>query len=363
MRVYEGNGIGDMYFQLIRDLTNSGRGIVVRGHECIESKEPVTLVYRNPGACWMCIPGRKFNPFFALAEVVWILSGRGDVDWICYFNENMRMFQDGDNPQFHGAYGTRIFKWSNLGSQPTRETFLHIDQLSYALFKLRKDSFTRQAVISIWDPVLDNLMVSKDYPCNNLVYFSLRDGVLDMTVVIRSNDLVWGVPYNAVQFTHLLAYTAGNLQVKMGTLTYVIQNLHYYMHLYTQTLATLLEAAFSGGQIISEKIPGFDVVDHRTFVHTKTGVDYILDRKLCWPAPAETSFHYWTGTIPFVLWIYRAIKEQKIWDVGQIDFIAERISGFGDPLKAMILDFYQGSKNQTAKEVVFACRSTLAREE
>lgn len=356
MKVYEGNGIGDMYFQLIRDLTNGGRGIVVRGQECIEFKEPVTLVYKNPGACWMSIPGRKFNPFFALAEVVWILSGRGDVDWICYFNKNMKMFQDGNNPEFHGAYGRRIFDW------PTGNMTL-LNQMDHALRKIREDSYTRQSVISLWDPVRDNIYKSKDYPCNNLVYFSLRDGVLDMTVVIRSNDLVWGVPYNAVQFTHLLAYAAGNLQVKMGTLTYVIQNLHYYMHLYKPTIATLLERAFSGGQIISEKIAGFDVVDHRTFMRTKTGVDYIIDRKSVWPAPVETSFHYWTGTIPFVLWIYRAIKEQKVWDVGQIEFIAENISGFGDPLKAMILDFYQGSKSQTAKEVVFACRSTLSHEE
>ena len=356
MRVYEGNGIGDVYFQLIRDLTNSGRGIVVRERECIEFKEPVTLVYKNPGACWMCIPGRKFNPFFALAEVVWILSGRGDVDWICYFNKNMRMFQDGDNPEFHGAYGTRIFKWPHYNLWP-------VDQLGHALLKLERDSFTRQAVISMWDPVRDNLVEeSKDYPCNNLVYFSLRDGILDMTVTIRSNDLVWGVPYNAVQFTHLLAYAAGRLKAKMGTLTYVIQNLHYYMHLYTQTLATLLERAFSGEHIISEKIAGFDVVDQPTFLETKSGVDFVIGRKACWPAPLVSPFNYWTGVIPLVLWIYHVIREQKVWDTGQIDLVADSISGFGDPLKAMILDFYQGSKNQTAKEIVYACRSKLSHE-
>src|SRR5271167_1899813 len=110
MKVYTGAGLGDFYFALIREITEHGKKIVTRGQTCLELPESVCLEYTRPGYCWMRIPGRKFNPFFALAEVMWILSGNGNVEWISYFNKQMLAYSDGKE-DFHGAYGLRIRKW------------------------------------------------------------------------------------------------------------------------------------------------------------------------------------------------------------------------------------------------------------
>lgn len=259
MRVYRGRGLGDIYYSLIRDIS-AGREVTIRGHRLKEIEGPVTLCYTEPGACFMPIPGRKFNIFFALAEVMWMWSGRGDVEWISHYNSNMKSFQDGDNPEFHGAYGLRVRKWKPYWG--LSDTASEVDQLEEAIKKIVVDPFTRQAVISLWHPAYDNgSPPTKDTPCNNLVYFSLRDGKLDMTVVIRSNDVIWGTPYNVCQFSHLQAIAVGMLRqeldqtsgsgepprekdkVQIGTLTYVVQNLHYYLDQADETRELLIKKA------------------------------------------------------------------------------------------------------------------------
>jgi len=379
MKVYSGEGLGSFYYELIRDITNHGRRITTRGHDCLEMPEPVLFVYEKPGHCWMRTPGRKFNPFFALAEIVWILMGSGDVEWISYFNSNMRRFADKDQPNFHGAYGLRMRKWGNdypLYLADVEASSLEligkesapIDQIQHVVRKLREDPNSRQAVISMWDPVRDNLDKSADYPCNDLVIFSLREDVLDMTVVIRSNDVIWGTPYNAIQFSHLLSYVAGSRMVKMGKIYYFVQNLHYYFDLYKKTLATVLERAFSDDhapKLKAEVIPNFDVVSPEEFTKTLANISYIFRnyRDIKIPLPVTqvrfTGGGYWNHTIPMMIWLYTVIKSGRVSDANDLDFLAERVVSLGEPLTSLILDFYEESQNQLAREVLHSCRRTL----
>jgi len=318
----------------------------------------------------MNIPGRRFNPFFALAEVVWILSGDGNVDWISYFNSQMGEFSDGKK-DFHGAYGLRIRKWPYMRdrrfefdcgfyyAEGGREPRTDIDQLEQAIFKLKKDPQTRQAVISLWDPVRDNLDRSKDYPCNNIVYFSLRQGVLDMSVVIRSNDVIWGTPYNAVQFTHLHAYVAGCLGVQMGVFTYFIQNLHYYLDQYRETLSVLLRQAFdSDFKLQAEKHPLFrpPVLDDE-FRECNSEVHRVLHISSKYSSILGAEFHhsgYWGFIIPLMTWVYSTVKEGHVRDPHDIDRVADWLRKADSPFVELAIDFFRGSKNPIAKEVVWS---------
>jgi len=354
MKVYTGAGLGDVYYQLLRDITEHGRKIVTRGKTCLELPEPITLEYTRPGFCWMRIPGRKFNPFFALAEVMWILSGNGNVEWISYFNKRMRDYSDGKE-DFHGAYGVRIRKWIASWSN-----YAYIDQIECAVNKLRKDPFSRQAVISLWDPDRDNPhanMQSKDIPCNNLVYYSLRDEELEQTVVIRSNDVVWGTPYNAIQFTHLQALVAGMLGARMGKLTYVIQNLHYYLDEYKPTLSNLLEQAYEK-HIQAESIPSFETVSEEKFKLAAMKVNRIRrvvdNGETLWflgQENPETLGGYWGYVIPRMLLIFALIKRAYVMD-SDVDWMLNQISVLGQPLTDLIIDFYKDSANPVAQRVL-----------
>lgn len=354
MLVYEGRGLGDIYFQLIRDISQNGRKITVRGHDCLEMPEPVTLVYKEPGRCFMHIPGRKWNPFLAIAEIVWILSGNGNVDWISYFGSNMKSFQDdGSNPILHGAYGVRIRKWCSGGS-----LYQDVDQITLAAEKLKKDSCSRQAVISLWDPIKDNLIQSKDYPCNNWVGYTLRDGILDQTVVIRSNDLVWGTPYNAVQFSHLQAYMAGVIGAKVGKLTYVINNLHYYLNLYKPTLALLIEKAFStsapfvnvGFGECAQSIEGFGPFNDAEFEELRINVQRDLENDY---DKFDTTIvtNKYLAKLEEVLNLYITIKRYKD-NMAMTAACAYSISQMQPLLRNLILDFYSDSKNKLAQSII-----------
>jgi thymidylate synthase len=367
MKTYKGKGLGDMYLALVREITRNGKEIPTRHGPCLELAEPVCLEYEGPGHCWMVIPGRVFNPFFALAEVVWILSGNGNVEWISYFNSNMRKFADEGKEDFHGAYGLRIRKWPNNYC-----SWMHLDQIEWAVKKLQKDPYSRQAVISLWDPDRDNYIPSNDYPCNNLIYYRLRDGVLYQTVVQRSCDLIWGAPHNAVQFSHIHAYVAGALGARIGKLTYVIQNLHYYLELYKPTLANLIAKAFDENEqmyratVKALAVPSFSPVNERSFEIANESVNQLLSsegddlvgfyRRQRGP---KAKAYYWQALIPEMLWIYRMVKETPI---GMGLGICSYIMALPDPLCELVLMYYEDKTYGIAKEVHSTCVRMLDEE-
>jgi len=56
----------------------------------------------------------------------------------------------------------------------------------------------------------------------------LREGKLEWTQVMRSNDLVLGLPYNIVQFTSIQEILASWLGVEVGTYNHISDSLHIY---------------------------------------------------------------------------------------------------------------------------------------
>jgi thymidylate synthase len=347
MRVYSGDGIGEIYYDLVRDVTEHGRKINVRGQDCLELPGLVVLEYHKPGACWMRIPNRKWNVFLALAEIPWILSGNGNVGWISYFGSNMKSFQDGDNPEFHGAYGLRLRKWP-LYERSDRE--IEFDQISEVVRKLRVDPTTRQAVIALWDPARDN-QPSKDIPCNNMVNYTLRDGVLHQTVNIRSNDLVWGTPYNAVQFTHLHVFVAGLLGVRMGLFTYVIHNLHYYLDLYKPTLANLIEQAYTDDKLRADSISSFDIFTGSDLRFLKQDIEISLMEHVpvgCFDIPCRAIGQGYAKEIADALKLFIKVKSGFNLNTQSMEYLSE----LKQPLRDLMADFWEDSNKPGAKQVV-----------
>jgi hypothetical protein len=246
---------GSAYQELARTVRAHGVDAAPRGNAVTELRWPHIWHIVHPERWNLLIPGRKFNPFFALAEVVWMWSGKGGADFISFYNKSITQFLDQGIPYFHGSYGRRV-RMAGYDEHPFRHIPstrtqpgsngsipVVVDQLEHVIRKIQRDPHTRQAVVSLWDPVKDNLVESKDHPCNNTLYFQQRDGALNMTVVRRSNDLILGVPYNMCQFAHLQALVAGALGVEMGHYSVMANNLHYYHDLYPDTLALVQEWA------------------------------------------------------------------------------------------------------------------------
>lgn len=179
---------------------------------------PWTTVYREPEQRVIFWVERDANPFFHLAECVWMYAGRNDVAWISEFSSNIAQFSD-DGKTFNGAYGER---WRGR---------FGFDQLTAIVDNLIKRPNCRRQVLTMWsaDDLCDQA-TTKDVPCNTQAFFQINPhGFLDMMVVNRSNDMVWGTyGANAVHFSFLLEVLAARIGVPSGIYTHVSMNTHVY---------------------------------------------------------------------------------------------------------------------------------------
>jgi hypothetical protein len=194
-----------------------------RGIDTIKVPGPVSTIYRTPTRRVLFDEQRDANPFFHLMESLWILGGSNKGDLPFHYLARYKDFSD-DGVTLHGAYGARLRAWPNEHSWDGK-----IDQLLGVIDLLRSKPDSRQAVVSIWDPNRDLGTVTKDMPCNDMVMFAIEDGMLDMQVNNRSNDVIWGAyGANAVQFSMLHEIVAIACGVEIG---YYVQNSWNY-HVY-----------------------------------------------------------------------------------------------------------------------------------
>lgn len=166
--------------------------------------------------------GRPVNVAFALAEVLWILGGRQDVEMLEFYNSQIKQYSD-DGLRFNAPYGARL-----------RHTYGH-DQLEDVIRSLKENPDSRQATLVITCPAFDRNYdangekhETKDRACNLLSHLLVREGKLHWLQIVRSNDALWGTPYNWMQFMHLQEYCAANIGVEIGNYTHVAHSFHIY---------------------------------------------------------------------------------------------------------------------------------------
>lgn len=205
-----------------------------RNGPVIVAPGPVTTVFRKPRERVILWEARDANPFFHLAESLWMLAGRNDVAYPARFVKRMRSFSD-DGETFHGAYGYRwrhhFFLEEEVGGTiPYRE----IDQIESIIMMLTRNPDDRRCVLQMWDATVDLGRKGKDIPCNTQAYFSRGvDGELNMTVCCRSNDMIWGAyGANAVHFSYLQEYVAAGIDCEVGTYWQISNNYHAYGDLF-----------------------------------------------------------------------------------------------------------------------------------
>lgn len=204
-------------------LTEHGIERDSRNGKVLVAPCPVTTVYDAPRERVLLSPVRDANPFFHLLEALWMLSGRNDVKYVADLVSTMAKFSD-DGKTFNSAYG---YRWRHHFGK---------DQVAYVINALKANPDDRRCVISMWDGSHDLGLASKDLPCNTQVYVSVNtEGKLDITVVNRSNDMVWGAyGANAVHFSVLQEYIAAGVGVPVGRYWQVSNNFHAYEKTFAQ---------------------------------------------------------------------------------------------------------------------------------
>ena len=159
---------------------------------------------------------RKWNHFYAESEWQWYLTGDPSIDALGSLYgkippiwENMADC----NREVRSNYG---FQWKRKG------------QLNYAIQKLKDKKNTRHAVISIFDGKEASSRYMFDTPCTCAVHFQVVDDKLNMSVMMRSNDMWYGFPIDQYCFSKLQQMVAKEVNIPVGTYYHFATNLHLY---------------------------------------------------------------------------------------------------------------------------------------
>ena len=111
---------------------------------------------------------------------------------------------------------------SNYGWQWKRN-----QQIEHVINLLKRDKYTRQAAISIYD-AKEHYDYKNDTPCTYAIQFTIVKNKLNMCVTMRSNDLWYGFCNDQYQFSKLQELIADKLSIPIGTYYHFAHNLHLY---------------------------------------------------------------------------------------------------------------------------------------
>jgi thymidylate synthase len=219
MFLFEAATASDLWIQAWTEAHGNGS---LRQHPRGDSRELIhaALCLSAPRQRWVLSRTPAINPAFALAEVIWIMRGRDDAAFLTAWNNSLPQYAGSDS-NFYGAYGTRL------------RTRFGVDQLKRAAQALRHRPDQRQIVLQIWDPrsdlpLPDGSPRATDIPCNITATLKVSEGRLEWLQVMRSNDIVRGLPYNLVQWTTIHEVLAGWLGLELGEYLHVSDSLHVY---------------------------------------------------------------------------------------------------------------------------------------
>lgn len=224
MYTFTVEGINDMLFMVLSVILKHGIVVNSRGTTTTEL-HPVMVEVNDPTNRTLLYPGRGNNPFACLFECLWVLgSKKNNIGDLSLFLPRAKDYSD-DGKTWRAGYPERL---KGFGKKK-------IDQVRYVIEVLKADLYTRRAVISLWNPEKDtfgkdgNLVETLDCPCSNHLVFLVRDGKLDCTFTIRSNDAIYGMTgINFYEFSVLQELIASFLKVSVGKFYYVCNSLHLY---------------------------------------------------------------------------------------------------------------------------------------
>lgn len=197
------------YKKLIKKLLNKKE--IVNGTKEINN---CRLVIKNPSLNFS-LPYRKLSMKYSDAELKWYWSADNSCETIGQYAKMWLQLSD-DGKTNNSAYGYILFKKYGF------------NQLEQIIELLKKDKYSRRAVLNISDPSIDRIN-TRDMQCTIAIQFLIRNDKINMTVYMRSNDVYFGLPYDYIFFESLHHYIAERLNLKIGSYVHNATSMHMYL--------------------------------------------------------------------------------------------------------------------------------------
>lgn len=211
------------YLELYKDIMRFGELRRPRGQLCRDLMNGMVVLDLDDSPC-TSFNGRKFNLDYAKAELVWYLQADPYADWIQNHATAWKKLQQPDGI-YYSNYGQYLFP-KDMGGQDGSSQFM------YVVDCLKQDKDSRRACMVLLQPYHlfhDNI----DTVCTYAMQFAIYDNMLHMTVMMRSNDAIWGLSNDAFCFWNIYQMVYALLQehypdLQRGYYTHMANSLHIY---------------------------------------------------------------------------------------------------------------------------------------
>lgn len=222
MLYYEYDNFADIYRNLLVELSNNpqyqSQPRDLKINEILNVSftltNPLNAIYKNE---------RRSSPLkYIAAETIWYFNGDHYSSFISKYAKFWNTIKNLDDT-INSAYGYLVFKDTTL---------IASTQWNWCINSLIKDKDSRQALIH-FNNHSHQYSNNKDFPCTLYAIFHIRDNTLNMTVHMRSCDIIKGLPSDIVFFTLLQQQMFNHLKtvyknLELGTYTHIVDSLHLY---------------------------------------------------------------------------------------------------------------------------------------
>jgi len=162
-------------------------------------------------------PQRKFNWKYLAGELAWYLKQDRDVNYIGAFSNFWSHITNPNSNEINSNYGSLVFNKKQFG---------------WVIDSLVADKNSRQAIMFFNNPEFQ-FKGNKDFVCTMYANFFIRNNMLNMKVQMRSNDIFYGLTFDAPFFAFLQQSVYLKLketypELELGMYYHYADNLHFY---------------------------------------------------------------------------------------------------------------------------------------
>jgi thymidylate synthase len=204
MRTIRAPNLARAHELVVKTILEKGWKLETEDREATIESEEIAIRVDHPLSLPMVSPHSRFQARFLEKYAADLINGTAS--------------------EFEYDYHTRLFDWGETLSARGQE--VHIDQIAYIVEKLRISPNSRRALAITWNPVVDEHL--DDCPCLQLVLCVLREGLLHMKVVFRSNDMLSAAGANMYALVRLQQWIAEQLSAEVGSYAHISLVPHVY---------------------------------------------------------------------------------------------------------------------------------------
>ncbi len=219
---FEVNNCNDAFVKICKILSEKPEFFVNPRGQATHEITNALITIKNPYDRLVYHPDRNLSLRYLAGELLWYERGSNLLSEIKEYAKFWERVSD-DGITVNSSYGNRIYNPENKYIHP---------QWQRALNELKRDSDSRRAMLSILKST-DLTPETRDMPCTVGLQFYIRQGKLNATSWMRSNDIYLGFCYDVPIFTiwqekMFLSLLEVYPDLRMGNYTHMATSLHVY---------------------------------------------------------------------------------------------------------------------------------------